>query len=84
MGTSIWLIENRARRTATASGSVGMNGTRISRTFEGRCVNTIVSMRPIRAAIRPATSAETPARRLAAKRTAPISAGSAPKRRWNQ
>ena len=61
-----------------------MNGTRISSTFEGRWVKTIVRIRPIRAAIRAAARAEMPASMLAAKRAAPMTPGSAPKRRWNQ
>ena len=75
MGTSIWLIEKRASSTATASGSVGMSGTRISSTFDGRWVKTIVRIRPMRAAIRAAASAEMPASRFAPKRAAPMTAG---------
>ena len=74
----------RARSTRIASGSVGMNGTRISSTFDGKCVNTIVLIRPMRAARRAADSAETAARMFAPKKIAPSSAGSAPNRRWNQ
>ena len=55
-----------------------MNGTRISSTFDGRCVNTIVRISPNRAASGPAASAETAARMLAANRIAPSAAGSAP------
>ena len=70
VGTSIWLMLNRISSTATASSSVGMNGTRISSTFDGRCVNTIVRISPNRAASGPAASAETAARMLAANRIA--------------
>ena len=78
VGTSIWLRLNRSSRTATASGSVGMSGTRISSTFDGRWVKTIVLMSPIRAAIRAADSDETAASRLAPKKIAPSVAGSTP------
>ena len=84
VGTSIWLRLNRSSRTAIASGSVGISGTRISRMFEGRWVKTIVLMRPNRAAIRAADSDDTAARRLAPKKIAPSSAGSTPNWRWNQ
>src|SRR6478609_4788461 len=63
VGTSIWLRLNRSSRTAIASGSVGISGTRINRMFEGRWVKTIVLMRPNRAAIRAADSDDTAARR---------------------
>ena len=69
---------------STASGRVGISGTRISRTFDGRWVKTIVSMRPIRRAIRAADSDETAASRFAAKKIAPRTAGSTPNWRWNQ
>src|SRR6188508_1219920 len=68
VGTSIWLSANRANRTATASGRVGMNGMRMSSTFDGRWVKTIVSMRPMRAAMRAADSDETAANRFATKK----------------
>ena len=64
-----------------ASGSVGISGTRISSTFDGRCVATIVLIRPKRAASRDASSAETPARMFAQKKIAPSVPGSTPKRR---
>ena len=69
---------------AIASSSVGMNGTNRRKTFEGRWVNTIVLMRPIRAAIRAADSDETAAWRVAPKNTVPRTAGLAPNRRLNQ
>ena len=59
---------NRISSRITASSSVGMNGTRISRTFEGRWVNTIVRISPNRAASGPAASADSAARMLAANR----------------
>src|SRR6187431_1396741 len=71
VGTSIWLRLKRTSRTATASGSVGMNGTRMSRRLDGMWVNTIVLMSPNRAAMRAAESDETAARRFAAKKIAP-------------
>ena len=61
-----------------------MSGTRISSTFDGRCVKTIVLISPKRAASGPAASAETPARMLAPKKIAPSTAGSTPKRSLNQ
>ena len=54
-----------------------MNGTRISSTFDGRWVNTIVRISPNRAASGPAASAENAARMLAANRMPPTIAGSA-------
>ena len=36
VGTSIWLMLNRTIRTETASESVGISGTRMSSTFDGR------------------------------------------------
>src|SRR5581483_3423783 len=81
VGTSIWLMLNRNRRTVTASESVGMSGTRISSRFEGRCVTTMVRTSPIRAAIRDAASADTPANTFAQKKIAPRIAGRTPNRR---
>ena len=45
---------NLASSTRTASSTVGISGTSISSTFDGRCVKTIVLISPIRAAIRAA------------------------------
>src|SRR5512143_3692522 len=42
VGTSICEMLKRSSSTSTANGSVGINGTRISRTFEGICVNALV------------------------------------------
>src|SRR3954468_3444939 len=84
VGPSIWLRLNRSSRTSTARGGGGIGGRRISRMFDGRWVNTIVSMRPIRRAIRAADSDDTAASRLAAKKIAPRTAGSTPNWRWNQ
>ena len=70
VGTSIWLRLKRSSSTAIASGRVGMSGTRISSTFDGRWVKTIVLISPIRAAIRAADSDETAASRLAPKKIA--------------
>jgi hypothetical protein len=39
---------NRNSKTTIASRSVGMNGSKISRMFEGRCVKTIVLTSPTR------------------------------------
>src|SRR5204862_3454943 len=46
VGTSIWLRLNRTSRTATASDNVGISGTRISNTLDGRCVATMVRNNP--------------------------------------
>ena len=72
---------NRISSTTTASGSVGISGTRIKRMFDGRCVPTIVLIKPKRAARRAASSAEMPAKTLAAKKIAPSVPGSTPNRR---
>jgi hypothetical protein len=84
VGTSIWLRLNRRSRTAIASGRLGMIGTRMRSTFDGRCVNTMVFTSPIRAAIRDADSDDTAASMFAPKKIPPRTAGSTPKRRWNQ
>src|SRR6266436_400367 len=84
VGTSIWLRLNRRRSTVIARGRFGISGTRISSRFDGRWVKTIVSTRPILAAIREAESDDTAARRFAPKKIPPRIAGSTPNRRWNQ
>ena len=61
-----------------------MSGTRISSTFDGRWVKTIVLMSPIRAAIRAADRLETAASRFAPKKISPSNPGSTPYCRWNQ
>ena len=43
--------------------------------FDGRCVKTIVLIRPMRAASRDASSAERPAKTLAQKKIAPSAGG---------
>jgi hypothetical protein len=68
----------RARSTPIARGRFGMSGTRISRTFDGRWVKTIVLIRPIRAAIRAAASADPAASRFAAKKIPPRTASDTP------
>ena len=75
---------NRASSTRIASSTVGISGTSISSTFDGRCVKTIVLISPIRAAIRAAARAETAASRLAAKKIAPRTSTGRPNRSWNQ
>ena len=52
-----------------------MNGTRISSTFDGKWVKTIVLTRPMRLARRAADSDETAASRFAAKKIAPRDGG---------
>ena len=46
-GTSIWTRHSRARNSAIASHGAAMNGRTSRTTLEGKCVNTIVRMRPI-------------------------------------
>src|SRR5436309_476015 len=58
VGTSIWLILKRRKSSSVASVRLGMSGTRMSRIFEGRWVNTMVLTRPNRDASRDANSAE--------------------------
>ena len=50
----------RTSSTRMASGSVGISGTRMSRIFEGKCVATIVLIKPNREASRDATNADIP------------------------
>ena len=57
-----------------------MNGTRMSSTFDGTWVKTMVRSRPTRRATAAAARAEKPARTLAAPKMAPSVAASAPKR----
>src|SRR5258705_2890937 len=82
VGTSIWLRLKRRSRTAIASARFGMSGTRISRMFDGRWVQTIVLISPNRAANRDADREETAASRFAPKKMPPRSAGSTPYWRW--
>src|SRR5207247_1954224 len=58
VGTSIWLMLNRARSTTAASGNVGIRGTRMRRRLDGICVATMVVINPNREARRDASSAE--------------------------
>ena len=81
MGTSIWLMLNRSRSRSVASGRVGITGISISSTLDGRCVTTIVLIRPIRFARRDAASADRPASTFAAKNSVPSVFGSTPNRR---
>ena len=66
---------NRTSSTRTASGSVGISGTRMSRTLEGRCVATIVLISPKREASRDASNAEIPAKMFAQKKIDPERGG---------
>ena len=62
-----------------------MNGTRISSTFDGRCVKTIVRTSPNRAASRAAASADNAGQDVGAEEDARRAApGRAPNRTWNQ
>ena len=80
VGTSICEMLKRSSRTTIAQGRFGMSGTSMSRMFDGICVNTIVLISPMRAAMRAASNAEIPASRLAPKKMLPNTAGSTPKR----
>src|SRR5213080_2096992 len=51
VGTSIWDSALRASSSPIATGRSGANGTNASSTFDGRWVNTIVLIRPMRSAI---------------------------------
>ena len=84
MGTSIWLMADRASSRATDPANDPANGTSSSSTFEGRWVNTIVFSRPIRFASRAAVSADSPCRSPTPKNTTPSASGEAPYRRANQ
>jgi hypothetical protein len=84
VGTSICESAKRASNTAAASGKVGMNGTSSNSTLDGRCVNTIVLSKPMRAATRSASKNEIAASRFAAKSSGPIVCGPTPKRSVNQ
>ena len=77
-------MANRASSMAMASPKVGMNGTRISRTFDGRWVKTMVFKRPILLASAPAAIDDPLWRRPTKKKTRPITSVDAPNLRWNQ
>ena len=55
VGRSICESALRASSSAIAAAKLGANGIRTSRLFDGRWVNTIVLMSPMRAAIGTAT-----------------------------
>src|SRR5437660_8723403 len=75
---------NRTSSTSTARMRFGISGTRMSKTFDGKCVTTIVRTSPIRVAKRDASSAEIPANTLAQKKMRPSFTGGTPNRRENQ
>src|SRR5258708_7004157 len=75
VGTSIWLILNRRNNTEIANDSVGIRGIRMRRTFDGKCVKTIVLTRPKRDARPDARSAETPEIKFAMKKIRPRLSG---------
>jgi hypothetical protein len=81
VGTSICDSTWRARSTAAAASKLGMKGTAMSRTFDGRCVKTIVFRRPIRSPTRAATRKDKAESRFVPKKSAPSASGPAPKRR---
>ena len=71
----------RTRRTKTASERLGISGTMMSNTLEGRCVTTMVLMRPKREARRDANNAEIPAKIFAQKKMTPSVPGFTPNRK---
>src|SRR5207248_9664056 len=75
---------NRTSSTSTARLRFGISGTRMSKTFDGKCVTTIVRTSPMRVAKRDASRAEIPARTLAQKKRRPRFTGATPNRRQNQ
>src|SRR5262249_46500529 len=79
-GTSMLETHMRKSRHATAAVAFGITPVRAKRKLAGRCVKTIVSMRPIRAASRVETSCENAAHRLATKKIWPAVATDSPKR----
>ena len=74
----------RARNTSTASQAVGISGTSISSTLDGRWVKTMVFNRPMRAAIHPAARNESAESRPAQKKTTPSHSVESPQRTLNQ
>ena len=72
---------NRMSSTTTASVRLGIKGTRMSSTFDGKCVTTIVFTSPMREARREASSAEIPASTLAQKKITPSFTGWTPNRK---
>lgn len=83
VGTSIWEIQLRSHRSTAVPAKVGINGTHISNTLEGRCVQTIVFIRPIRLASGTVARAEIPERRFAPKKRPPRSASETPIFSWH-
>src|SRR5439155_1667055 len=71
VGTSICDRALRASSSASAISRLGANAARMSRTLEGRWVNTIVFSRPMRRAIAGAASCEAALSSPAAKKNVP-------------
>src|SRR3712207_7014807 len=71
VGASICESALRTSSSATAGPRLGMNGTRMRQTLEGRCVNTIVFTSPIRLEIRTATKYDKAERMPVQKKIAP-------------
>ena len=65
-------MEYLRQSMAMAENSVGMSGTRMTKTLEGRCVTTMVSTSPMLSASRAAKSALRPASRLHTNTMEPI------------
>ena len=70
-GTSICEIEERSSRNAIASAGVGINAATISIAFDGRWLNTIVLIRPNRAASAAEMNCENEPSSPAAKKNVP-------------
>lgn len=72
VGTSICEMLNLKRSIAIAVVRFGISGTKRSKIFDGRCVKTIVFIRPSLPAILIAYKDERPAIKFAAKKILPI------------
>src|SRR5215469_13698618 len=73
-GTSIEETDARRRRNRIASCTFGISAARISNPLDGRCVNTIVLIRPKRAASRAETNCENDPSRPTTKKNVPAAA----------
>src|SRR5208282_419570 len=80
-GTSICAVEKRSSRNVIASPGVGINAATISMAFDGRWLNTIVLMRPNRAASADEMNCENELSSPAAKKNVPATCTERLKRR---
>ena len=79
VGTSICEMLKRSKSTRIASGRDGISGTNISRILDGMWVKTIVLIRPIFLARRPASRAEIARQQVGAEEDAADKPGFDPK-----